>query len=209
MDFAMRVLCPGERLLDKTGAGLCRLNVTVRRCRRGQCITPHVDRRCYEEPVWAAVLFRTESCPTLQYKRRGAEDFALPEQCGAVHRIIGDARWYWRHGLDELGEHDERVSVSWRWFRSDHQMRWEGKMTGCPTANEAAVVESIVEACSLITSVPARMLGSAGASASAGVAADIAHKMPLRADGQDEGTEEETFGCTDVGEMVKNGCVGL
>mmetsp|Transcript_97832 Transcript_97832/g.276752 ORF Transcript_97832/g.276752 Transcript_97832/m.276752 type:complete len:355 (+) Transcript_97832:61-1125(+) len=147
MDAAMGMLCPeGRRLLDETGSGLRRVNIAVRRCRAGQRIQPHTDRSWYEEPVWAAVLFRTESCPVLRYERHkppGA--FDVQERCGAVHRIVGDARWRWRHGLQKLGSEDERISVSWRWFRADHTMLWENGVTSCPVGNEDAIVARVLK----------------------------------------------------------------
>ena len=144
MDLAMRTLSPGEGLLERRCEGLRRLSVGARRCKGNEHIMQQTERDWYEEVVWMAVLSRTERCPPMLYTDcLSNQYYHEPERPGSVHRIEGGARWHWQRGLRAPGQGEERLAVTWRWFRSDHQKLMQEQLS-CHPGNDMAELERML-----------------------------------------------------------------
>lgn len=117
-----------------------RLNVIVRRYHRGQGIAWHRDRvDFFEEPVFGCVL-RTRATMGLQFWHPDDGSlYKVPERMGVAFLMTGPARNEWQHGID--GIDGDRISVSWRWFKSSAITKMGG-IPQAPVSVQPAVVEA-------------------------------------------------------------------
>lgn len=105
------------------------LNISCLLYSPGQCIPWHADRKhIYRDPVFGCVLFNT-SDSSLEFhaldragEGRPVARYVVPEEVGCCFLQQGEARYDWLHGVPKLSQ-GERLSVTWRWFLDDVELR--------------------------------------------------------------------------------------
>mmetsp|Transcript_28669 Transcript_28669/g.65028 ORF Transcript_28669/g.65028 Transcript_28669/m.65028 type:complete len:231 (+) Transcript_28669:104-796(+) len=111
------VISAASAALGVSDLGLQSLNVICRRYRPGQRIAFHIDRpELFDEPIYGCVL-ATTSRSGLEFRHPGGQIFSLSESPGTVFRQMGDSRYVWSHGIDDVTA--ERLSVTWRWVQPE------------------------------------------------------------------------------------------
>lgn len=131
LDVELRHLPQLERLIQACTAVLggdgsedARLNVICQKYEVGQSLGYHKDgepdkNNIFEECVYGCILQNTSDSKLEFFNSLSGEYYPIDE-IGLHARCFvqrGEARYDWLHGVAPLSE-GERVSVTWRWFRS-------------------------------------------------------------------------------------------
>lgn len=124
-----------EMKLEREAVDLkARANVIVREYRVGQYIPFHFDDLECSELVLGIILENKGEGNTGLAFRKGEDNviqqYVVPEVCGTVFSLEGEARYSWTHGL--LPCRGRRISITCRFYKQNVIDKWRRDMDALP-----------------------------------------------------------------------------
>jgi hypothetical protein len=96
------------------------IQITIRRYKKGQGIGPHIDRIDKFTDRIFTVVVQSNSRQGLIFTSPNGNQYQILEENGQFQIQTGESRYQFNHQLKNLKSNEERISITWRFFREDY-----------------------------------------------------------------------------------------